>query len=168
MPIHEELDYLLRYTEWERSQWETWFRANGVETLGVGLGANADGRIANVGELVRHIFAAEQRYVERIQGLPLSDGTDVPPNDIDALFAFGRGTRQQFRRLLDRFPAERWSMPMDIQIGPRRAELQPKTMAVQSVTHELRHWAQIATLLRVAGYKPGSHDFLFSGIFERA
>jgi uncharacterized damage-inducible protein DinB len=33
-------------------------------------------------------------------------------------------------------------------------------MIVQAVTHELRHWAQVATFLRQAGYQPGVHDFI--------
>jgi uncharacterized damage-inducible protein DinB len=28
--------------------------------------------------------------------------------------------------------------------------------------HEIRHWAQIATLLRINGYPVDMHDFLFS------
>jgi len=40
-------------------------------------------------------------------------------------------------------------------------------MVVQSVTHEIRHWAQLATLLRLTGRGTGIHDFLLSGVFER-
>ena len=162
-----EIDYLLDYTEWDRQQWEAWFRSEARDTLLLDLGANADGRIANVGELVRHIFSAEQRYVDRIQELPLTDTSTVPANDVDRLFDFGRQSRQRLRQLVDSFPAERWDVPQEYQLGPNKRLITPKTMLVQSVTHEIRHWAQLATLLRLTGRRTGVHDFLLSGVLER-
>ena len=167
MTFASEITYLLDYTEWDRAQWEAWFQAQGPDALAVDLGANSEGRIKNVGELVRHIFSAELRYVERIRELPLTDTSSVPANDVDALFAFGRQSRQNLRQLLDDFPPARWDVPQEIQIGTNRRAVTPKTMVVQAVTHEIRHWAQAATFLRMAGRKTGPHDFLLSGIFER-
>jgi uncharacterized damage-inducible protein DinB len=167
MTVISEIEYLLDYTEWDRGQWESWFRAQGPEVFALGVGENADGRIQSIGELVRHIFSAEQRYVDRIRELPISDTSSVPPNDVDALFAFGRGTREHLRQLVIEFPADRWDIPREIQIGSNTRVVTPRTMLAQSVTHEIRHWAQIATLLRLAGRKTGPHDFLISGVFER-
>jgi uncharacterized damage-inducible protein DinB len=165
--VGAEIDYLLEYTEWDRAQWEAWFRGEGSDVFLVDLGANADGRIANVGELVRHIFSAEQRYVDRIQERPISDTSAVPANDVDHLFDFGGQTRQRLRGLVDSFPAERWDVPREVQLGSITRVITPKSMLVQSVTHEIRHWAQLATLLRLAGRRTGTHDFLLSGVFER-
>ena len=162
-----EIDYLLDYTEWDRAQWEAWLRSQGADVLLVDLGANTDGRIANVGELVRHIFSAEQRYVDRIQERPITETSTVPADDVDRLFDFGRQTRQQLRGLVDSLPAKRWDQPREVRIGPHERVITPKTMLVQSVTHEIRHWAQLATLLRLAGRPTGTHDFLLSGVFER-
>jgi uncharacterized damage-inducible protein DinB len=166
MTFIDEISYLLDYTEWDRAQWESWFRANGGETLAVGLGANTSPRITNIGELVRHIFAAEQRFIERIQSLPLSDGSDVKADDVDALFIFGRSTRRSLRQLLHHLPGERLSEAIEMKIGDRTLSVMAKTMVVQAVTHEIRHWAHVAAFLRMAGYKPGLHDFLLSGVFE--
>jgi uncharacterized damage-inducible protein DinB len=167
MPIASEIDYLLDYTDWDRGQWEAWLGSQSPEVLALDLGAHADGRIANIGELVRHIFSAEQRYVERIQDLPVSDNSSVLPNDVAALFAFGRRSREGLRRLLQDFPANRWDTLRELQFGQHKRTITPRTMLVQSVTHEIRHWAQIATLLRLAGYRTGLHDFLVSGVFEQ-
>ena len=167
MTIASQIGYLLEYTEWDRAQWEAWFRSRGRDALLVDLGANTDGRIANVGELVRHIFSAEQRYVDRIQDQPITDTSTVPADDVDRLFDFGRQTRQGLRALIDSFPAERWELPREVQIASHARVVTPKTMLVQSVTHEIRHWAQLATLLRLAGRRTGAHDFLLSGVFER-
>jgi uncharacterized damage-inducible protein DinB len=163
-----DVTYLLDYTDWDRTQWESWFRTQGPAALAVGLGPNDDGRIKNVGELVRHIFGAEQRYVERIRGVALTDTSGVPATEVAALFEFGRRTRAALRDLLATFPSVQWDVAQEIQIGPSKRSVTPKTMLVQSITHEIRHWAQIATLVRIDGRKSGAHDFLVSGVFERA
>jgi len=163
-----QIGYLLDYTEWDRTQWEAWFRSAGTEVLRMSLGANGDGRFTSVGELVRHIFSAEQRYVDRIQDLPITDTSSVPADDVDRLFAFGRQSRTHLHRLVDSFPAEQWEQPREVEIASHRRFVTPKTMLVQAVTHEIRHWAQLATLLRLAGRPTGTHDFLLSGVFERS
>lgn len=162
------LDDLLDYTEWDRAQWRAWFREQGPAPLAVALGANSDGRIKNVGELVRHIFSAEQRYVERCRGVPVTDTSKVPADDAEALFAFGDASRRALRELVATFPAERWDAVEEHQIGPHRIKVTPRKMVAQAVTHELRHWAQAATLLRLAGYQTGVHDFLMSPLLERS
>lgn len=167
MSLLSSIEYLLDYTEWDRAQWEAWFRSEGRDTLLLDLGANADGRIANIGELVRHIFSAEQRYVDRIQERAITDTSTVPADNIDRLFEFGRQTRQHLRGLVDSFPTEQWDQPREVKIGPYARVITPRTMLVQSVTHEIRHWAQLATLLRLVGRPTGTHDFLLSGVFER-
>ncbi len=161
-----DLSHLLAYTEWDRAQWESWFRAQGPAALAVGLGPNGDGRNNTVGELVRHIFAAELRYVERVRGTPLTDPASLPADDVDALFALGRRSRQAMRTLLAELPPKAWDIPREIQIGSHQRSVTPKTMILQAVTHEIRHWAQIAAFLRMDGRKTGSHDFLVSGVFE--
>ena len=40
----------------------------------------------------------------------------------------------------------------------------PKKVVTHILFHEIRHWAQIATLLRLDGLKPDLHDFLFSPV----
>ena len=167
MTLLSEIGYLLDYTEWDRAQWEAWFRSDDGDAFRVDLGANGDGRIANVGELVRPIFSAEQRYVDRIQERPITDTSTVPADDVDRLFDFGRQTRRGLRELVESFPAERWELPREVQIASHTRVVTPKTMVVQSVTHEIRHWAQLATLLRMVGRNTGVHDFLLSGVIER-
>jgi uncharacterized damage-inducible protein DinB len=167
MTLASQVDYLLDYTEWDRAHWEEWFRAQAPAALAVSMGPNADGRISNVGELVRHIFSAEQRYVDRIQEQPITDTGTVSAADVDARLDFGRHTRHNLRQLLHEFPAERWNVSREIQMGQAKRTVTPRTMLVQAVTHEIRHWAQVATLLRMEGLKTGPHDFLVSGVFER-
>jgi len=168
MSFAADIDFLLEYTEWDRRLWAAYCHAQGPDVFAVDLGANADGRIKTIGELVRHIFAAEQRYVQRIKGEPLTDGAEVATDSVEALFDFGRQSRQNMRYLVLTLPEEALDKPQEIQLGPNKRMVTPKTMIVQAVTHEIRHWAQLATLLRINGRKTGPHDFPVSWIFERS
>jgi uncharacterized damage-inducible protein DinB len=167
MAFKLELEHLLTYTDWERAQWHAWFREQGPDALAVDLGPNGDGRINTVGELVRHIFSAEQRYVDRIQGAPLSEAAGISPDDVEALFAFGRQSRESMRALASALPTEWWSVPQQIQLGKHSRSVTPQKMVLQAITHEIRHWAQIATFLRMSGRKPGPRDLLVSPLFDQ-
>src|SRR3954462_11354243 len=98
------LDDLLAYSDWERYQWLGWLREQGPAALAVDLGTHNNGRIRTVGELVRHIFSAEKRYVERCRQVSLTDTSTIPADDIEALFAFGNESRRALRELLASFP----------------------------------------------------------------
>jgi uncharacterized damage-inducible protein DinB len=166
MAFKFELAHLLEYTDWERSQWHVWFHEQGPAALAVDLGPNGDGRVKTIGELLRHIFSAEQRYVDRVRGTPLADSTGIPADDVEALFAFGQQSREALRALLAAFPTERWDVPQQIQLGKHSRSVTPRKMIAQAVTHEIRHWAQVATLLRMSGRKPGPRDLLVSPVFD--
>jgi len=156
------LDDLLGYSDWDRAQWRAWFRQQGPSALAVSLGPNTDGRFATVGELVRHIFSAETRYVERVRKVPLTDTSLIPAGEVEALFEFGETSRRALRELLRTFPETAWVDLREMQVGKKTITVTAGAMIVQTVTHELRHWAQIATLLRLAGYGAGTHDYLVS------
>ena len=160
MPIPFSLDDLLAYSDWDRAQWRAWFLEHGRTPLSTDLGPNTDGRIRDIGELVRHIFSAEKRYVERSLKVPLTDTSKIPANDVEALFAFGDESRRDLRNLLATFPDAEWEAPREMQFGKQSWMVTPRVMIIQAVTHELRHWAQVATILRTAGYKLGMHDFI--------
>lgn len=166
MSLAFTIDDLLAYTDWDRNQWHGWFREQGTAPLAVDLGANNNGNIHNVGELVRHIFAAEKRYVEGSLKAPvLTDTASIPANDVETLFAFGLESRRALRELLATF--SEWEAPREMQFGPNNVRIvTPRKMILQTLTHELRHWAQAAAFLRQAGYKTGSHDLIGSPLFE--
>ena len=160
------LDDLLAYSDWERAQWHTWLREQGPAALAVDLGPHNSGRIGTIGELVRHIFSAEKRYVERCLKAPLTDTTTIPADDIEVLFAFGNESRRALRELLATFPEAEWNGPREMSFGTHTRIVTSRKMILQAVTHELRHWAQIAAFLRQAGYKPGFHDLIASPLFD--
>ncbi len=166
MAIAFTFDDLLAYSDWERNEWHRWFRENGPGALAVDLGPNNTGRIKNVGELVRHIFSAEKRYVERCLQVPLTDTTAVPADDVEDLFAFGAESRRALRELLASFPDSQWDAPREMSFGTHSWTVTSRKMIFQAATHELRHWAHVAAFVRQAGYKPGFHDVIASPLFD--
>ena len=151
---------LLAYSDRDRDQWLAWFRKQGEAALAAGLGEHNTGRIRTVGELVRHIFSAEKRYVQRSLQVPLMDTSVIPATDVEALFAFGRESRRDLRELLATFPEAEWDAPREMTFDNQTRTVTSRTMMLQAITHELRHWAQVATFLRQAGYHPGCHDVI--------
>jgi uncharacterized damage-inducible protein DinB len=113
----------------------------------------------------QHIFSAEKRYVDRLSNRPLTDPASMPNDDVEALFGFGRQSRHDLMEFLDSFPATEWDIAREHTILSHKLRLTPRKTVVHVVLHEIRHWAQIATLLGVNGTKTEFQDFLGSPVF---
>jgi uncharacterized damage-inducible protein DinB len=162
MSIDLKLETLLDYSDWERQKVRDRLSKEGVAALKVGAGANGDSRFQCVGDLIRHIFSAEKRYVERLSGRELTDTSTIPNEDLDALFRFGQQSRKDFREFLAKFPSDQWDVPQEQKLGNSILILTPRKIVTHIALHEIRHWAQITTILRMNGIKDDFHDFLFS------
>jgi uncharacterized damage-inducible protein DinB len=162
MPITLSLNVLIDYTDWEREQWHGLLARSGDAVLMVTTGPHGDGRFATVGEILRHIFSAEKRYIERLSGRELTDSAAIPSDNIAALFQFGQQSRKELREFVTSFPEQDWDIMNDYNILKYALRATPKKIVTHILMHEIRHWAQIATLLRLNGFKGEFHDFLFS------
>jgi uncharacterized damage-inducible protein DinB len=160
MSVNLNLNDLLDYTDWERRKWQERLQQHGDQVLEFSAGPHGDGRFQSVGELIRHLFSAEKRYVERLVGRPLTDTASIPKDSVAALFAFGQHSRKELRELLAQ--GMEWDAPQDFKVLDYRISVTPKKIVTHILLHEIRHWAQIATLLRLNGVVGEFHDFLFS------
>ena len=153
---------LVDYTDWERGQWLVWLRQQKDSALQTSLGPHAAVRFTDVGDMIRHIFSAEKRYIERLTGRPITDTSSIPKQDVEALFSFGRESRAGLKDYIKTLPEAEWDMPIGMQIIKWSISASPRKIVMHVLIHEMRHWAQIATTLRLNGLKPDLHDFLFS------
>jgi len=64
--------------------------------------------------MVRHIFSAEKRYVDRLSGWPLTDTASIPTDSIEALFQFGQQSRKELKELFETFPAQERDGPKEL------------------------------------------------------
>ena len=159
-----DLSLLVEYTDWERHQWHDFLRQHGDQVLKISAGPHGDGRFETVGDLVRHIFSAETRYTERLSDKPLTDTVSIPTDNIEALFRFGQQSRTALKEFVETLPTREWDAPRDYVMANNPIRATPKKFIIHILVHEIRHWAQIATVLRMDGLKGDFHDFLFSPV----
>jgi uncharacterized damage-inducible protein DinB len=162
--LNLSLNDLMDYTDWERQKWYDSLRQHGEQGLKISAGPHGDGRFGTVGELVRHIFSAEKRYVERLSDRPLTDTASVPDDNVEALFQLGQQSRKELKEFVETFPAHEWDTLKDFKILSYFLRATPRKIIVHTLVHEIRHWAQIATLFRLNGLTGEFHDFLFSPV----
>jgi uncharacterized damage-inducible protein DinB len=110
--------------------------------------------VSTVGGLLQHIVAVELRYAEQLNGLPPSDYSTIPFDSAEAIYA----THQRAVALVQKQLASdvNWDERIDFvtrSMGPMRSS--PKTILFHSLLHGMRHYAQLATLVRQHGFKPG-------------
>jgi uncharacterized damage-inducible protein DinB len=157
-------DDLIDYTEWQRARWREWFRER-PGMLALSTGDHGDGRFTTVGDVVKHIFGAELRYVQRLVGEPLDDLAAVPSDDVEQLFRKGDETRQRMKQLLGTMPVDQWNMPRQFSVLQYRVTATPRKIVAHTLMHEVRHWAQLATMCRMSGHGPDPCDLLASPLW---
>jgi uncharacterized damage-inducible protein DinB len=121
----------------------------------------------NVQGLVRHIWMAELRWAQRVAGLPIVPIEDLPTGPLEALLSLHEKAANIFRTLLDD-PTQDWDGTLKLEYDwvPAHARIASRRkMAAHALFHSQRHWAQLATLVRVAGFPS---DFLGDLIFSQA
>ncbi|HEX7286934.1 MAG TPA: DinB family protein [Candidatus Angelobacter sp.] len=164
MSISVNLGELIEYTDWDRGKWYDLFHQQGNSVLTISVGPHGDGRFQTAGDVVRHIFSAEKRYVERLSNRPLTDTSSVSNSNVDALFLFGRQSREDLKEFVKTFPARHWDAPVEFSLMNSSLKATPRKIVVHTLLHEIRHWAQIGTLLRLNGLKVEFRDILFSPV----
>jgi uncharacterized damage-inducible protein DinB len=123
------------------------------------------GRASTVQEFIRHIWGVELIWAQRISGLPQMPGADMPKGPLTALWDLHVQAMAICRRIIDD-PAHDWDatltlnaewLPEKLRTGSHR-----KFMA-HALFHSQRHWAQLTTRLREAGFPADfKGDMLFS------
>lgn len=160
MVVNISLDELLGWTAEERAKWLPWLKANpGAMDVTIQPG----GRFPTVGALIDHIFLVEVRHTLRLQRQELPTQSGVVANDIDALFAYGRRAREGVLRYVPTLSIDDLNQPRDVVVASGTYQLSPRKLLFHMALHEVRHWAQVAAAVRMAGFTPpGDHDLFYS------
>jgi uncharacterized damage-inducible protein DinB len=112
--------------------------------------------VSTVGGLLQHIVAVELRYAEQLSGLPLTEYAAIPFGTVEEIYATHEHAVALFRALLA--SGIDWDERIDYvtrSMGPARSVR--KTILFHALMHSIRHYAQLATLVRQHGIKPGWH-----------
>jgi|SRR5215469_5846835 len=160
---------LLEYTDWERQKWLTWLRTQGGSVLALSIGPHGDGRFVTLNDLIKHIFSAEKRYLERLSGRPLTDPSSIRADSLEELFEFGEQSRKDLRTFVQTMDPREWDVLHEYIILKYSVQATPRKIVLHILVHELRHWAQIATILRFSGVTTGeTYDVLRSPVLGGA
>lgn len=153
---------LLAYRDGETARWRDWFERHPA-ALDVPIGA---GRTATVRGLVVHIFAVELRYAERLLGRRVTTYEELEPADTEEVFAIGARARASIDEFLARADDREMREVLEFQTLTAGAVRATKyKITANLVNHGVRHWAQIATVLRQQGFgDQWAHDFLLSDV----
>jgi uncharacterized damage-inducible protein DinB len=110
--------------------------------------------VSTVGELLQHIVAVEVRYAERLAELPATEYSAIPFDSAEAIYA----THDRAMALLHGQLARKVDWDGKIEYATRslgRMRSSRKTIFFHATLHSIRHYAQLATLVRQHGVKPG-------------
>jgi len=155
------LEELLRWNQESSEFWKAHLDANpALLELPCGIGGTA-----SVMQFAGHIWGVELRWGQRIAGLPLLNKEDVPSGPLEILFELHVKAVAVFRGLLDD-PALNWEETMHLDydwLPPQARVVSRRKVLAHTLFHSQRHWAQLATLVRAAGFPSGfKGDLLFS------
>ena len=160
MALHLSYDELLRYTSAEREKWRVWFGRNpaAVDAL-----VQPGGRLPTVGKLIDHIFLVERRHLQRLTGTALSESTGLTGNNAPPLFDYGSSVRRELEQFAADIDDDVADEMRTFNVRERDWPMSSRKLMFHILVHEIRHWAQIALAVRLAGYEPpGDHDLFFS------
>ena len=154
------VDELIRYTDEERARWEQWLGENGAELLSMPIVGEGQATIA---ALIMHIFGPEMRYIERISERPLTEYRGRPSGTIPEVFGFGLESRKTLRDFVSGLKSEDWDRTVELNFGGGPFHPTIRRIVLHILIHEIRHWAQIARIMRERGFAPpGQHDLIWS------
>jgi uncharacterized damage-inducible protein DinB len=156
---------LLAANETETRKWRKWFDEQPSSVLDVPLSIAL---AKNVREFLLHIFAVELRYAERLQGLPVTAYETLSTETASDLFDVGEKAAGMYRGYLATVTEA--DLQTVIEFPTRTAGVfrsSKRKIFLHAMLHGVRHWAQLATALREAGYPTNwGKDFLYSEVME--
>ena len=153
-------DEIMAWLETTSSKWKRLIEAN-PHVLSMSCDVMG---VSTVAQLLQHIVAVELRYAEQLSGLPPTDYSQIPYDSVDTIYATHLHAAAMLRELLaSDFDWDKEIEFMTRSMGKVRAK--PKTVLFHSMLHAVRHYAQLATLVRQQGVKPDFQmDYLIMGL----
>lgn len=153
---------LLELTSTEQHRWHDWF----AERPPAWAVPFATGRMATIGGVVTHIFAVELRYAQRLLDREVTPWEDFRQTSLDDVFELGDNARGLLVQFLTSAPESELDRVLTFQTLTAGTVTASKHKIASNIfLHGIRHWGQIATVLRQKGFADQwPHDMLLSNI----
>jgi uncharacterized damage-inducible protein DinB len=160
MSLALTFDELARYTSAEREKWRGWLL---VHPAAMDTVVQPGGRHSTVGKLIDHIFLVERRHLQRLMDVQVSERTGLTGNNASPLFDYGASVRRELDQYVADLDDDLADQVRTFEVRGVASSMTPRKLLFHILLHEVRHWAQIALALRLAGFEPpGEHDLFFS------
>ena len=155
-------DTLLEFTSTEHHRWHDWF----IEHPKAWAVPFATGRMATIGGVVAHIFAVELRYAQRLLDQEVTQWEDFRQTSIEDVFELGDQARGQLVHFLTTAPEAELDRVLTFKtLTAGLVSASKYKIASNLFLHDIRHWGQIATVLRQHSFADQwSHDLLLSSV----
>ena len=154
---------LLNYSKEELGRWRRWFDQH-PEALNVKIEI---AQAPDIRMLLQHIIMVELRYAEWLLGEAITPVEAIAAQSVEGLFGAAEAAQVKWQRLIDTSSDEPWDEMMAFPAPMERLRASRRKCFVHAFVHSVRHWAQLATALRTAGYKQDwQHDFIFSSVIK--
>jgi uncharacterized damage-inducible protein DinB len=153
---------LLELTSTEHHRWRDWF----VEHPKAWSVPFASGRMATVGGVVLHIFAVELRYAQRLLDQEVTTWDEFSQASIEEVFELGDHARGLLVHFFTTAPEKELDRVLTFQtLTAGTVSASKHKIASNVFLHDIRHWGQIATVLRQNGFgDQWAHDLLLNDI----
>lgn len=157
-------DELLRYTNEERAKWRRYF-ADHPDSIEAPL--QPGGRFPTVGKLIDHMFLVERRHLQRLRSEPPSTETGLTGNNAVPLFDYGASVRRELEQYVADLDEDVANQIRTFEVREQQWPMTSRKLLFHVLLHEIRHWAQIALAIRLAGVDPpGDHDLFYSSALK--
>jgi uncharacterized damage-inducible protein DinB len=122
--------------------------------------------MATIGGVVLHIFVVELRYAQRLLDQEVTSWEEFRQTSIDEVFDLGDNARGQLVQFLTTAPEKELDRVLTFQtLTAGTVSASKYKIASNIFLHDIRHWGQIATVLRQNGFADQwPHDMLLSDI----
>ena len=154
---------LLDYSATENERWHRWFAMQPAELLDLHF---ADPPISTVRRLVQHIAFVEHRYSAIIPGRAVPSPQATDGDDVDTIFAYLAESRRQLEASIAEAMTAGGGLDRTIEFTTMSAGVQrasARKVIAHAIVHGVRHWAQLATVLREQGHPTDwGHDLLLT------
>ncbi len=158
------LEELLADNEASTKKWQTWFAANPA-ALDVPCDIYNSGTVRG---LLKHIWAVELRHSQRLRGEEVIAYDAIPVGSLDDLVVVHAKAMQNLKDFLAEADDAGMREVITLQtVSAGTLHASRRKLFAHILLHSMRHWAQLSTELREAGYKTEwPKDFLFSEVMR--
>ena len=159
---------LLEHSKQESRRWHDWFNQHS-QALDVKIDIAGS---ETVRDLLSHIVFIDLLFAEWLLGESTTLAAKIDParftdsidkTSPDAIFSAADAALLTWEKVLEKTRDEKWEEMMSFPASTENLKASRRKCFTHAFLHGTRHWAQLATALRRAGYKQDwQHDFIFS------